>query len=141
KETIYDPEDIVVPPMLYDGPVTRSDLANYYHEVSRVDHYLGELIQELDRQDLLDNTYIIFMSDNGSPFPRNKSRLYDSGIKTPFIVYGPNVAVGHNNTLVSTLDIAPTLLDLAGVAATDGTQGRSFRPVLENNLKKGCRDF
>ncbi|MEC3878176.1 sulfatase family protein [Parapedobacter sp. 10938] len=141
KGTIYDPEDIAVPPMLYDGPVTRSDLANYYHEVSRADYYLGELIQELDRQDLLDNTYIIFMSDNGSPFPRNKSRLYDSGIKTPFIVYGPNVAVGRNHALVSTLDIAPTLLDLAGVAASDRMQGRSFRPVLENNLKKGYRDF
>jgi len=141
KGSMYDPDDIVVPPMLYDGPVTRKELASYYHEVSRADHYLGELVDELDRQGLLASTYIIFMSDNGSPFPRNKSRLYDSGIKTPFIVYGPDVAVGRNNALMSTVDIAPTLLDLAGVEADSGMQGRSFRPLLANDTATGYRDF
>src|SRR5690606_8579980 len=75
--TLYDPSAIKVPPMLFDGPETRKDLASYYHEISRADYYLGELIKELEVQGILENTYIIFMSDNGSPFPRNKVRLYD----------------------------------------------------------------
>src|SRR5690606_32360993 len=65
--TTYDPDSLFVPPMLYDGPVTRQDLAGYYHEVSRADHFLGEVIKALAEQHVLENTYIIFMSDNGSP--------------------------------------------------------------------------
>ncbi|SFB90536.1 arylsulfatase [Parapedobacter composti] len=141
KGTAYSPDAVFVPPMLYDGPVTRSDLAGYYHEVSRVDYYLGALMEELERQQLLDHTYVIFMSDNGSPFPRNKTRLYDSGIKTPFIVYGPGVATGRTKALVSTIDVAPTLLELAGMAVDGRIQGQSFRPFLKNGTKKGSRDF
>jgi arylsulfatase len=137
----YNPDDIVVPPMMYDGPDTREDLAGYYHEISRADYYLGELIKELERQQVLENTYIIFMSDNGSPFPRNKVRLYDSGIKTPFIVYGPDIPIGINKALISSIDIAPTLLELAGVGMNKRIQGQSFRSILENNNQKGHRDF
>src|SRR5690606_38541598 len=101
KGIYYNPDSIKVPPMLFDGPETRKDLAAYYHEVSRADYYLGQLVKELERQGVLENTYIIFMSDNGSPFPRNKARLYDSGIKTPFIVHGPQVKGGVNKALLS----------------------------------------
>lgn len=139
--TTYDPDSLFVPPMLYDGPVTRQDLAGYYHEVSRADHFLGEVIKALAEQHVLENTYIIFMSDNGSPFPRNKSRLYDSGIKTPFIVYGPDVARGVNDALVSAVDIGPTILELAGVAVDGRMQGRSFRSGLKDNMRQAHREF
>ena len=78
-----------MPTFLFDGPKTRKDLADYYHEVSRTDCYLGELRQELERQGIADNTYIIYTSDNGRPFPQRKTRLYDSGIRTRFVVCGP----------------------------------------------------
>lgn len=137
---VYDPAAIKVPPMLFDGPETRKDLASYYHEISRADYYLGELVKELEAQDILDNTYIIFMSDNGSPFPRNKVRLYDSGIKTPFIVSGPAVRRGINKALISSIDIAPTILELAGVQGDNRIQGQSFTQILKANQKK-FRDF
>ncbi|PRD49015.1 sulfatase family protein [Sphingobacterium haloxyli] len=141
KGALYNPDDIIMPPMLYNGPKTREDLAAYYHEVSRADYYLGELIRELKKQNILENTYIIFMSDNGRPFPRSKGRLYDSGIKTPFIVFGPSVDRGTTQALISAVDIAPTILHLAGAEISDSMQGLSFRPILENREKFDHRDF
>jgi arylsulfatase len=136
----YEPDNVKVPPMLFDGPLTRKDLAGYYHEISRADFFLGELIKELQRQKILDNTYIIFMSDNGRPFPRCKTRLYDSGIKTPFIVYGPNIKPGLTDALISSIDVAPTILDLANISKEDRMQGVSFLPILKN-AKANIRDF
>lgn len=141
KAMQYDADDIVVPPFLYDGPETRKDLASYYHEVSRADYYLGELVKELKRENILENTYIIFMSDNGRPFPRSKGRLYDSGIKTPFIVYGPNINSGNTSALISSVDIAPTILHLADTKISDRIQGVSFHSIIENSGKSDHRDF
>jgi len=133
KAPVYDPDDVDVPPFLFDGPKTRKDLANYYHEVSRTDYYVGELRRELQRQGIEKNTYIIYISDNGRPFPRCKTRLYDSGIRTPFVVSGPNVAKGtKTRSFVSVIDIGPTVLELAGVKADPRMQGVSFSAVLSD---------
>jgi len=131
---VYDPEEIEVPPYLVDGPLTRQDLADYYHEVSRTDHYMGELRAELERQGIEDNTYIIYMSDNGRPFPRCKTRLYDSGIKTPLIIACPGkIEPAVSESLVSAnIDIGPTLLELAGVEIDERLQGVSMNPLLED---------
>lgn len=138
---VYNPDSIKVPPMLYNGPKTRKDLAGYYHEISRLDHFVGKVVAELKRQGVFENTYIIFMSDNGSPFPRNKVRLYDSGIKSPFIIAGPGINAGLTNSLFSSIDIAPTILDIAGVAKTDKRiQGKSFFEVLQGS-EVATRDF
>ena len=85
----YEPSDVVVPPYMYDSPGIRKRLAAYYHEVSRFDTYVGRVVAELETQEVLDNTVIIVMADNGRPFPRAKTRLYDSGIKTPLLVCYP----------------------------------------------------
>ena len=85
----YSPEDVVIPPYLVDTNVTREDLIGYYHEVSRFDHYVGLVTEELKTQGVLENTMIVVAADNGRPFPRCKSRMYDSGIKTPWIVHYP----------------------------------------------------
>lgn len=132
KAPHYRPEEVTVPPMLYDGPLTRGDLANYAHEVSRTDYYAGEIMRELERQGVAGNTYFIYCSDNGRPFPRCKTYLYDSGIKTPLIVTGPGVSRGRSASLVSSIDLAPTFLTLAGLAKPATVQGVSFAPLLRN---------
>lgn len=137
----YKADEIEVPPMFYDGPITRNDLAGYYHEISRIDYFLGEIKKELKKQNLLDNTYIIFMSDNGSPFPRNKARLYDSGIKTPLIIAGPQVKPRNVTDLVSAIDIAPTVLGLAGLETIETIQGQSFQGLLKSHRTDSHRDF
>ncbi len=129
----YAPEAVTVPPYLYDSPKTREDFAGHYHEISRLDHYVGAVRAELERQEVLDNTYLVFCADNGRPFPRCKTRLYDSGLKTPLLVYAPGrvraeVAAG----LVSSIDLAPTFLELAGVTVPETVQGVSFNALLRD---------
>ena len=136
----YDPEAIEVPPYLVDGPKTRQDLADYWHEVSRTDFYLGKLREELENQGLTENTYVIYCADNGRPLPRAKTRLYDSGIKTPLLIAGPNVAPAVSDSIVSSIDFSATILDLAGVEKIPTIQGVSFASVLENPTTK-VRDF
>lgn len=128
----YEPDESPVPPMLADGPETRQEMANYYHEVSRTDHTLGLLYDELERQGIADSTYVVYCSDNGRPFPRCKTYLYDSGIKTPLLITGPGVSKGRTGSLVSSIDFAATFLDLAGVEKPATVQGVSFAPVLRD---------
>ena len=143
--TIPEPhraEDVTVPTYLPDVPEVRQDLAMYYDEISRLDHYVGEVLAELDRQKVAGDTLVLFVSDNGRPFPRCKTTLYDSGIKTPLIVRWPgHVRPGsHCDSLVSTIDIAPTFLGLAGVATGPSFQGKDFS-VLLGNPKAKVRDL
>ncbi len=130
----HNPEKIEVPITLIDDNDTRKDLAQYYDEIKRLDFYIGEVVSELKRQEVFDNTIIIVMSDNGRPFPRDKTRMYDSGIKTPLIVHWPTTVERGNvtNSLVSSIDIAPTILDFCEVNIPDSFQGKSFRKVLNN---------
>ena len=130
----YDPAEIDVPPFLFDGAKTRDDLADYYHEVSRTDHYMGKLVEELKRQGIEENTYIIYMADNGRPFPRCKTRLYDSGIKTPFLMACPGkIEPAVSDSIISAVDIGPTILELAGIEKIDDRhQGVSFVSVLKD---------
>lgn len=130
----HDPDTLTVPPHLADGDGTRRDLAHYYDEIRRFDHHIGLVLDELERQGALQNTVVVVMADNGRPFPHSKTRVNDRGMKTPFVVHWPAwVGKGTvSEALISVIDIAPTLLDLAGIEVARSFQGRSFRSVLEN---------
>ena len=134
----YDPETIDVPPYLIDSETTRKDLADYFHEVSRTDTYVGKLREELRRQKIEDNTFIIYMSDNGRPFPRCKTRVYDSGVKSPLIIACSNqVQPGICDSLVSVnIDLPPTILELAGVERVPRLQGVSMTKLLSDPTAK-----
>ena len=131
----HDPAtEVVIPPSLVDTPETREDLAAYYDEIARLDYYVGELEKELTRQGILDNTVFVFMSDNGRPFPGSKTRVYDTGMQTPFLIKWPKGIASRGVTsegLVSSIDIAPTLLTLAGAKVPETMQGRSFDRLLQ----------
>ncbi|VGO18577.1 sulfatase family protein [Pontiella sulfatireligans] len=127
----YKPEEVVIPPYMFDGPKTREDLTGYYHEVSRFDYNVGRVVAELKRQGVFENTLIFVTADNGRPFPRSKTRLYDSGIKPPFIVhYPPAMKQGVSKSFVSSIDIAATALDVAGLPKDERIQGVSFASIL-----------
>ena len=133
--TPHDPEESVVPTYLVDAPGTRKDLASYYNEIQRLDHYLGLIREELNNQGVLENTLLIFMADNGRPFPRAKTRVYDSGMKTPFVLSWPNGLSENgisNNSMISVIDIAPTFLELAGIEAGPTFQGISFVKTIRD---------
>ena len=130
----HQPDQIEVPEYLIDGDLTRLDLAKYYDEITRFDFYIGEVIEELKLQGEYDNTLIIIMADNGRPFPHSKTRLNDQGVKTPFIVHYPNVIKENDvvNALVSSIDIAPTIMDLVGIEVKENFQGKSFYKIFDN---------
>lgn len=132
---VYQGEEVVVPPYLVDTKVTRQDLASYYHEVSRFDHFIGLVTAELKQQNVLENTMIVIAADNGRPFPRCKARLYDSGIKTPWIVYYPEMikTPSVSKSLLSAIDLSATCLELAGVEKPACIQGQSFVPIFRDS--------
>ena len=126
--------DVVVPPYLPDIPQVREDLRKYYDEIGRLDAYVGQVITELEAQGITDHTIIIFMSDNGRPFPRDKTTLYEGGIKTPLIVKWPGVVKPRSTTrsLVSAIDIAPTILEVAQIPVPESFEGISFLKTLKD---------
>ena len=131
----HNPLEVDVPIYFADTPETRQDIASYYNEIGRFDYYIGKVREELEKQGVLENTVIIVMADNGRPFPRCKTRVYDSGMKTPFVVFWPKGIKSkgiRTESLVSAIDVAPTILELAGIDHPKGYQGKSFVPVLEN---------
>jgi N-sulfoglucosamine sulfohydrolase len=138
----YRPEEVIVPPYLPDIAAVRKDLALYYDEITRLDGFIGQVLAELDKQGVAENTLILFLSDNGRPFPRDKTTLYDGGIKTPFIVRWPKgVKAGLVcDRLVSSIDIAPTVLTLAGVKMSPTIQGRDFSSLLRKPTSQS-REF
>lgn len=138
-----NPDDIIVPPYLVDSSITRRDLADYYDEISRMDENIGKMLHILKEKEKLDNTIVVFLSDNGKPFPRSKGTLYDSGIQTPLIFAwkgkGTPGAI-HDNGLISTVDLAPTLLSLAGISSPKDIYGESFHELVFDYTKRG-RDY
>ena len=134
----YDPAEVVVPPYLPDHPLIRQDLALYYGEVTRFDQHIGVIRGELERQGMLDETLTAYLSDNGMPFPRAKTTLYDSGIRTPLIVRYPRLveAGSVQKNLFSVVDLAATLLEVAGVSQ-DSTQGESRLAMFQEATAAG----
>ncbi len=131
----YSLEEIQVPIYLVDDRQTRADLAAYYREITRFDYAIGEVVNELKQQGVYENTVILVMADNGRPFPRCKTRVYDSGMQTPLVISWPDGLQDKGKPrggLVSSIDLAPTLLELAGIEPSDSFQGVSIAPLLKD---------
>lgn len=126
-ELAFDPADMRPPPYLPDTLKVRESLARMYTQIERSDRLLCELLQQLEQDGLADNTIVMHWSDHG-PLPRGKRWPYDAGIHVPLIVRGPaGVRPGLvSDRLVSTLDLGPTVLSLAGVPVPAHMHGRAF---------------
>ena len=122
----FDPKTIPVPNHLPDTPEVRAELADYYQSVARLDHGVGLVLKALEDAKKLDDTLVIFLSDNGIPFPGAKTTLYDTGVHLPLIIRTPGQKASVNESLASWTDIAPTILDWAGVKPPASLPGRSL---------------
>lgn len=141
EKTIGTPHDhakVIVPPYLPDNGDTRKDLAMYYDEITRLDTHVGQLLDELEARKRADNTLIIFLSDNGRPFPRCKNTMYDSGIRTPMIARWPGkIRAGSTTTsLVSSVDLATTFLAAAGLKPAPTMEGTDLAPLFVDPAAK-----
>ncbi|HAI11425.1 MAG TPA: hypothetical protein DCM28_06945 [Phycisphaerales bacterium] len=129
EEPCVDPkltEGIDVPPYLPDTPVVRSELYRYYQKLHQQDQQIGRVLNALDGQGLTQNTVVIYLTDHGRGQIREKRWLYEAGIHLPLIIRAPGVTTPGSfcEQLVSWVDIAPTLLSLAGVTIPDSYDGR-----------------
>lgn len=134
-ELRVDPDQVTVPPYFPDTPEMRRILAGYYDLVSVLDLQVGEILDQLEADGLLEDTVIWFFSDHGHGLPRHKRWLLDSGLRVPLLVRVPEryrqLADGlepgaRAQRLVSFVDFAPTVLQLAGLDVPQTMHGRPF---------------
>jgi N-sulfoglucosamine sulfohydrolase len=137
----YEPSQVIVPPHLPDTPDVRQDLAHYYESLSRLDSGIGLLLEVLRSAGRDDDTLVIYLSDNGRPFPRAKTTLYDDGIRLPLVIAAPGARKRgvRNGAMVSWIDIAPTILDWADAQGPKDYRlpGRSLLPILTETTPAG----
>jgi arylsulfatase A len=118
----------------------KSSIVNYAAMIEDLDTGLGMILDELEKQGIRDNTYVLFTSDNGGcrgnePLQGGKRWLYEGGIRVPFVMSGPQIAKGSFcNTPVVGWDLLPTIYDLVGGTAKleADLDGGSFRGLLES---------
>ena len=120
------PDDVPLPPYYQDTKTARTDVARHYSNIELLDAQVGELIEELKADGLYDNTIIFFYSDHGGPLPRQKRDIHQSGLHVPFMVKNLNGVKGRTDRLISFVDLAPTMLSLAGVEIPEHLQGKAF---------------
>lgn len=130
-EPCVDPkltEGITVPPYLPDTAIVRSELYRYYQKLNEQDTQIGRVLDALDQQGLADNTIVIYLTDHGRGQVREKRWLYEAGIHLPLIIRAPGVTTPASfcEELVSWVDIAPTILSLAGIDIPKDYDGRVF---------------
>lgn len=129
-----------VPAYWPDNETVRHDMLDYAFEVEHVDRHLGRMLSELERRGLLDNTLVIVTSDHGMPFPRVKGYAYHDSNHIPLAIRWPGGVRNSGGVIedfVDFTDIAPTILDVAQIPATEsGMQpmtGSSWREILESD--------
>jgi N-sulfoglucosamine sulfohydrolase len=130
KRLVTDPTELDVPPYYPDTPSVREELARMYDNIADMDAQVGEILKQLVDDGLAENTIVFYWSDHGDGVPRAKRSLYDSGLRVPLMIrwpktLGSTMAPGSvRGELVSFIDLAPTVLALAGVEIPAHLQGR-----------------
>jgi arylsulfatase A-like enzyme len=133
-DTQRDPADVKVSPYHPDTPTLRYTYARELEHHRRVDRQIGEFLQQLERDGLMEETIIFYYGDHGGVLPRSKGYLYESGLHVPLVVSFPekwqHLAPAPPGTripgFVSFIDLAPTILHLAGVEVPVEIDGRPF---------------
>lgn len=123
-----DPARIQVPPYYPDTKTVRQDMARFYSNIRDMDDWVGTMLKQLEDDGLLDRTIVFFWSDHGDGLPFVKREIYDRGLRIPLIVRFPDgrYAGTSRDELISMIDLAPTVLTLAGIAPPAHLQGRAF---------------
>ena len=139
---VTDPDQVEVPPYYPDTLIVRESLARLYDNIHLMDGEVGQILADLAADGLSDNTIVIWTTDHGDGLPRAKRSVYDSGLKVPMIIrYPDGDERGETRTeLVSFVDLAPTILTLAGVEVPDFIQGRDFLSGPNRDYVYASRD-
>jgi uncharacterized sulfatase len=133
---VHDPARVTVPPYHPDTPEVRQGWAQYYDQLTEADARAGEMLTQLEADALADNTIVFYFADHGPGLPRGKRTACNSGLSMPLIVHFPDkwrhlapkeyAVGGASQRLVSFVDLAPTLVSLAGQKPPEWMQGLAF---------------
>ena len=134
EELQHDPALAKLPPYHPDTPEMRHDWAQYYDKVSELDRQIGEFLEQLENDGLSENTIVLYYSDHGGVLGRSKRYIYETGTRVPMILHipekfrhlAPAPAGSTEERIVSFVDLAPTMLSLAGIAIPGYMQGQAF---------------
>jgi arylsulfatase A-like enzyme len=132
KPLVTNPATLRVPPYYPDTSAVRDELARVYDNIADMDSQVGEILKQLQDDGLADNTIVFYWSDHGDGVPRAKRSLYDSGLHVPLMIRWPKGLVSTltpntvSDEMVSFIDLAPTVLSLAGVEIPGHLQGRAL---------------
>ncbi|MDB4671502.1 sulfatase [Pirellulaceae bacterium] len=131
-------EEVSLPPYYPDHADLRKDWAEYLNSVQYTDWQVLQIYNRLEKENLLGNTIIFFLTDHGISHARGKQFLYEEGIKIPFVVWGPDYFPGGTvrDELIAHIDLSATSLALAGIEIPMSMQGR---PLVGPWAKR--RDF
>lgn len=131
----HSPGEVPIPPYHPSTPAVKHDWAQYYDKVEDMDAWVGEKLRELEEAGLAENTIVFYYGDHGGVLARSKRYVYETGTRVPFIiripekykhlypVKGPGEKVSR---LISFVDLAPTLLSIAGIRIPQYMQGHAF---------------
>lgn len=134
------PNNIKVPNFLPDEYEIKKDLVGLNILVEKFDKCVGEIVRTLEKKKIIDRTLIILTTDHGISFPGAKATLFDPGIETFLIIKGPDFEGGKKiNSLLSNLDLTPTILDYLGIEIPKIFQGVSFLSLVKGG-KRNVRD-
>jgi N-sulfoglucosamine sulfohydrolase len=135
EELRHDPEEVILPPYHPATPEMKHDWAQYYDKVEDMDARVGALLQELEEEGLAGNTLVFYYGDHGGVLARSKRYVYETGTRVPFIVripekyqylYPARKPGSEVDRLISFVDLAPTLLSIAGKPIPEFMQGHAF---------------
>jgi N-sulfoglucosamine sulfohydrolase len=129
KHTMHvDPSKVKIPLFYPDTDTVRRDVARFLSNVADLDSLVGNLLHQLEEDQLMENTIIFFWSDHGDGLPFFKRELYDRGLHVPLVIRFPGKtdAGKRDARLISSIDFAPTVLSLAGIKPPTYMQGKAF---------------
>lgn len=133
-----NPDKVMLPPYYPDIPSVRKDVSRSYSNIEEMDQEVGELLEQLEEDNLIDNTVFMFFGDNGGPLPRQKRELYDGGIHVPLIVRYPNKkhAATKCEDMVSFVDFGVSILSLANIPIPEYYHGIPFLGEHKDSVRQ-----
>lgn len=138
KPMTVHPDKVPIPDYYPDIPVVRNDIARKYSNIEALDQEVGELLEQLEADGVMENSVIFFWSDHGGNLLRQKRAVGNSGLHVPLIIrYPDGYRAGETeNRLVSLMDLGPTVMSLIGIEPPDYMDGKAFAGTFEESPRQ-----
>jgi arylsulfatase A-like enzyme len=135
--TVADQFSWVTPFGVHDHQLVREAIASTYGAIEMIDDGIGQILAAVDRADQTDDTIVVFTSDHGDMMGDHglmtKGFIHYRGtLQVPFVIADPTRPAARTQSLASSIDLGPTLLDLCGLPGYAGIQGNSLVPILDD---------